>query len=177
MSPNTPAEQLVCHSDRGEPGLAVKGCSLVGRALLICTKTNQILSKTVTGTELCVGCSPGRGAEPYRNPRTAWVERDHNDHPVPTPCYVQGHQPAAQAAQSHIQPGLECLQGWGIHSLLGQPVQCVTTPWVKNFLLISNLNLPYLSSEPFSLVLSLSSLVNSRFPSCLCTPFSTGRPP
>uniref|UniRef100_A0A8C3LQP0 Telomere length regulation protein TEL2 homolog n=1 Tax=Chrysolophus pictus TaxID=9089 RepID=A0A8C3LQP0_CHRPC len=27
-----------------------------------------------------------------------------------------------QAAQSHIQPGLECLQGWGIHNLLGQPV-------------------------------------------------------
>ena len=57
----------------------------------------------------------------------AWVEKGHNTHPVPTPCYVQGHQPAAQAAQSHIQPGLECLQGWGVHSLLGQPVQCVTT--------------------------------------------------
>jgi len=52
----------------------------------------------------------------------AWVEKDHNTHPVPTPCYVQGRQPADQAAQSHIQPGLECLQGWGIHSLLGQPV-------------------------------------------------------
>ena len=38
------------------------------------------------------------------------------------PCYVQGHQPPDQAAQSHIQPGLECLQGWGIHNLLGQPV-------------------------------------------------------
>ena len=62
----------------------------------------------------------------------AWVEKDHNAHPVPTPCYVQGRQPADQAAQSHIQPGLECLQGWGIHSLLGQPVQCVTTLWVKN---------------------------------------------
>ena len=72
----------------------------------------------------------------------AWVEKYHNAHPVPTPCYVQGRQPAAQAAQSHIQPGLECLQGWGIHSLLGQPVQCVTTLWVKNFLLISNLNFP-----------------------------------
>jgi len=31
------------------------------------------------------------------------------------PCYVQGRQPPDQAAQSHIQPGLECLQGWGIH--------------------------------------------------------------
>ena len=48
----------------------------------------------------------------------ARVEKDHSDHPS-TPCYVQGRQPADQAAQSHIQPGLECLQGWGIHSLLG----------------------------------------------------------
>ena len=52
----------------------------------------------------------------------AWVEKDHNDHRVSTPCYVQGHQPPDQAAQSHIQPGPECLQGWGIHNLLGQPV-------------------------------------------------------
>ena len=43
------------------------------------------------------------------------------------PLLCAGRQPAAQAAQSHIQPGLECLQGWGTHSLLGQPVQCVTT--------------------------------------------------
>uniref|UniRef100_A0A8C9G440 Uncharacterized protein n=1 Tax=Pavo cristatus TaxID=9049 RepID=A0A8C9G440_PAVCR len=35
---------------------------------------------------------------------------------------VLGRQPLDQAAQSHIQPGLECLQGWGIHSLFGQPV-------------------------------------------------------
>jgi len=27
-----------------------------------------------------------------------------------------------QVAQSHIQPGLECLHGWGIDNLLGQPV-------------------------------------------------------
>jgi len=38
------------------------------------------------------------------------------------PCYVWGRQPLDQTAQSHIQPGLECLQGWGIHHLLGQPV-------------------------------------------------------
>ena len=37
----------------------------------------------------------------------AWVEKDHSDHWVSTPCYVQGPQPADQAAQSHIQPGLE----------------------------------------------------------------------
>jgi len=30
----------------------------------------------------------------------AWVEKDHNDHLVSTPCYVQGRQPPDQAAQS-----------------------------------------------------------------------------
>jgi len=101
----------------------------------------------------------------------AWVEKDHDDHLVPTPCYVQGHQPADQAAQSHIQPGPECLQQQGIHSLLGQPVQCVTTLCMKNFLLISNLNLPCLSLKLSPLDLSLYILVNSRSPSCLYTPF------
>jgi len=33
------------------------------------------------------------------------------------PCYVQGCQPPDQAAQSHIQPGLESFQGWGSHKL------------------------------------------------------------
>uniref|UniRef100_A0A8V0XHI2 Ras-related protein Rab-6B n=1 Tax=Gallus gallus TaxID=9031 RepID=A0A8V0XHI2_CHICK len=62
----------------------------------------------------------------------AWIEKDHSAHPVPTPCYVQGEQPAAQAAQSHIQPGLECLQGWGLRSScsehFGFGVQCDRNP-------------------------------------------------
>ena len=58
-------------------------------------------------------------------------QNNHNDHPVSTPCYVQGHQPPAQAAQSHIQPGLECLQGWGIHNLLNQDVGIL--PWRLKF--------------------------------------------
>ena len=41
---------------------------------------------------------------------------------VQPPCCVQGRQPLDQAAQSHIQPGLDCLKGWGIHNLLGQPI-------------------------------------------------------
>jgi len=36
----------------------------------------------------------------------AWVEKDHSDHTVSTPCDVQGHQPPDQATQSHIQLGL-----------------------------------------------------------------------
>ena len=43
------------------------------------------------------------------------------------PSYVQGRRPPDQAAQSHIQAGLECLQGWGIHNLLGNLFQCITT--------------------------------------------------
>jgi len=42
------------------------------------------------------------------------------------PCHRQGRQPPRtvldQAAQDPIQPGLEHLQGWGIHNLSGQPV-------------------------------------------------------
>ena len=37
------------------------------------------------------------------------------------PCQGQGHQPLDQAAQSHIQSCLECLQGWGIHRVPGIP--------------------------------------------------------
>jgi len=63
------------------------------------------------------------------------IEKDHNDHRVSTPCYVQGPQPPDQAAQSHIQPGLEWLQEWSVHTLLGNLFQCVTTLCVKNFFL------------------------------------------
>jgi len=52
-----------------------------------------------------------------------------------SPCYMQGHQSPHQAAQSHIQPGLECLQGWGIHNLLGQPVP-VKTPCICPLLFV-----------------------------------------
>jgi len=58
----------------------------------------------------------------------AWVAKEHSAHPVPTPCYVQGRQPAAQAAQSHIQPDLECLQRRSIHNLSGQPVSLCHHP-------------------------------------------------
>ena len=60
--------------------------------------------------------------------------------------HMQSHQPPypipAQAAQGPIQPGLEHLQGRGIHSLSGQLFQHLTTLIVKNFPLISNINLP-----------------------------------
>ena len=52
------------------------------------------------------------------------------------PCYVQGRQPPDQAAQSHIQPGLECLQGWGTHTSLDNPFP------IENAFLLPGLDLP-----------------------------------
>jgi len=58
-----------------------------------------------------------------KNHRMAWVEKVLKDHLVSTPLLCAGSPTTrSRAAQSHIQPGLECLQGWGIHNLLGQPV-------------------------------------------------------
>ena len=49
-------------------------------------------------------------------------------------CYVQGRQPPDQAAQSHIQPGLECLQTCGGGRIQKLPI-CFTEifPWHKPF--------------------------------------------
>ena len=52
-----------------------------------------------------------------QNHRMVWVGRDHYDHLVAALCYMQGHIPLDQIAQSPTQPGLECFQGGGIHNL------------------------------------------------------------
>ena len=92
----------------------------------------------------------------------AQVGRDLKDHQALTPCCRQGHQPPplipAQAAQGPIQPGLEHLQGWGIHSLSEQLFQHLTTLIVKNLPLTSNVNLLSFNLKPFPLVLLLSIL-------------------
>jgi len=49
----------------------------------------------------------------------AWVEKDLKDHLVSPPCPGQSCQPLDQAAQSHVQSGLECIQGQGIYNLPG----------------------------------------------------------
>jgi len=52
----------------------------------------------------------------WKGPQGLWI---------PNPPAGQGHQPPHlldQVAQGPIQPGLEHLQGRGIHSLSGQPV-------------------------------------------------------
>ena len=84
-------------------------------------------------------------------------------------CRVTSHQTRLPRATS--SPALNVSRDGASTTYLGNLFQCVTTLWVKNFFLISNLNLPRLSLEPFPLVLSLSTPVNSHSPSCLYAPF------
>ena len=90
--------------------------------------------------------------------------RDLKDYLVPAPWHEQGHLPLDRVAQSSIQSGLEHFQGRASAASLGNLCQCFTTLMVKNFLLISNLNLPSFSLQPFPLVLSLHTLVKSPSP-------------
>ena len=57
--------------------------------------------------------------------------RGHVDQP---PCSEQGHLQLDQVAQSLVQPGLECFQGWGLHCLSGQPVPVFHHPHGKKIL-------------------------------------------
>ena len=71
----------------------------------------------------------------------------------PAMCRVANHQTRLPRATSSL--ALNAFRDGHPH-LLGQPVQCVSTLWVRNFFLISNLNLPRLISKPFPLVPSLA---------------------
>ena len=69
---------------------------------------------------------------------------------VQLPWIKQGYLQLDQAAQSPIQPDLECLQGWGIHHLSGQTVPVPHHSYCNVFFsLISNLNLLSFSLKPF----------------------------
>ena len=78
----------------------------------------------------------------------------------PNPCNEQGHLQLHQVAQSPVQPDLECLQGWSIHCLSGQPVP-VPHHSYYNFFLISNLNLFSSSLNLFRLVLSQQTVLKT----------------
>jgi len=59
---------------------------------------------------------------------------------VQLPCHQHGHLQLDQVAQSPIQPGLECFQGWGIDHLSGQPVPGFHHSHCEKFL-------PYIQSK------------------------------
>ena len=95
------------------------------------------------------------------NHRMAWVEKDHSEHPVSTPPAmgrVTNHQTRLPRATSSL--ALNASSNRASTTSLGNLFQCVTTLFVRNFLLISYLDLPCLSLKPFPLVLSLSTLVS-----------------
>jgi len=81
----------------------------------------------------------------------------------PAMCRVANHQTRLPRATS--SQALNGSRDGASTTSLGNLFQCVTTLCVKNFLPISNLNLPCLSLKPFPLVLSLFTHVNSRTPS------------
>jgi len=92
-------------------------------------------------------------------PAILWFyKKDHNDHLVST-LLLCAESPATR-------PGCPEPQSlWTSCSSVAPP-----SGW-KNFLLISNPNLPCLSLKPFPLASSLSTHVNCHCRSCLYTPF------
>jgi len=62
------------------------------------------------------------------------LEGTSRGHLAQPPCSEQGHLQLDQVAQSLVQPGLECFQGWGLHYLSGQPVPVFHHPYGKKFL-------------------------------------------
>ena len=64
-----------------------------------------------------------------------------------------------------MQLGLKCIQERFTHNIAGNRFQCLTTYIVKNFFLISSLNLPSSSLKPFPLVLLLDALCIKSLPS------------
>lgn len=76
-----------------------------------------------------LGCFHNRlGHTDHRN---AWVGRTLK---LTQTLPSAGYHPPAQAAQGQIQPGLECLQGRGIHSFSGQLVPVRHRPLGEEFL-------------------------------------------
>jgi len=62
------------------------------------------------------------------------LEGTFRDHLAQPPCTEQGHLQLDQVAQSPVQPGLECFQGWDPHCLSEQPVPVFHHPYRKKFL-------------------------------------------
>ena len=88
------------------------------------------------------------------------------------PCYRQGHLLLDQVAHSPILPGLEFPGRRHSQPCWATFFQRLITLIVKNFFLISSLNLPSSSLKPFPLLLSLPALIKI---SCR-PPSGTGRP-
>ncbi|KAK4807110.1 hypothetical protein QYF61_018451 [Mycteria americana] len=99
------------------------------------------------------------------------LEGNFKGHLVQPPCNEQGHLQLDQVAQSPDKLTLTVSRDGASTTSLGNLFQCFTTLIVKNFFLISSLNLPSFSLKPLPLVLSQQALVKSLAPSFLEAPF------
>ena len=85
-------------------------------------------------------CGLTSGPKWYRIIERFALEGTVRGHLAQTPCSEQGRLQLDEVAQSPVQPGLECLQGWGTYHLCGQPVPVFHHPHRKKFL-------PYFQSK------------------------------
>ena len=108
-----------------------------------------------------------------KNHRMAWVGRKLKVHPVP-PCAVGRAAPQQLSCPGPHPTWSWAPPGMGPYSFSGQLCQRLTSLWVKNFPLTSNLNLSSFIIKLFHFVLPLLNNVKSWSPSynvcilCLC---------
>jgi len=62
------------------------------------------------------------------------LEGTFRGHLAQPPCSEQGYLQLDQVAQSPVQPGLECFQGWVLHYFDEKSVPVLHHPYCKNFL-------------------------------------------
>jgi len=64
-------------------------------------------------------CTPPASKSTPQITECSGLEGTFRGHLVIPTCGKQGHLQPDQVAQSPVQPGLECFQGWGLHDLSG----------------------------------------------------------
>jgi len=92
-------------------------------------------------------------------------------HLVQPPCNKQGHLQLHQVLRTPYSLTLSVHRDGASTPSLGNLCHCLTTLMVKDFFLISSLNLPSFSLKSFPLVLSQQALLKSLSLSFLQTPF------
>jgi len=86
-------------------------------------------------------------------------------------CNEQGHYSQIRLPRALSSLTLKVSRDRASNTTLGNLLQCLTTLAVKDFFLISNLKLPYMSLKTFPLVLSPHMLLKSLSTSFLSLPF------
>lgn len=85
--------------------------------------------------------------------RMVWPGRDIKNHRVPAPAVGKDNFHQTELLRAPFNLALNSSRDGESTAGLDNVCQCLTTPIEKNFLLISNLNLPSFSLDPFPLVL------------------------